>query len=554
MNLLQRIVARIRRELSGFGSLTPAERSFLPANRRYWSRLLSDNAPEGSGYVLVEPVFHPLMLLENTNMAATIAVERNLTPLFLVANPLARRLRRILQSYPRSKADYVVDFRGDLVRLVTTLVQAWRVYRTLHTPDEILTLAIDGLTYGDLVYDTVLQMGYATVDRVDRRTLRQLWAFFYYRSKIIDLMSRYRIVAAAFAGRQGTEAGTITRYLLQRRVEIVLRSGAVIFAATKYRTSADSRVFEFRPDKRYVDLMIRRKGDFLPPAEEYLRQRLAHEVDPTNDNMAFDQRKRLFRSRQEFASVHSLDPDKPIVFVMIHVFNDHPHYLDRLLFRDYYQWFQRTLDVAATVHSVNWVFKEHPAAIYYDTGDVNSDSLAEQVRSRSLTFLSATSDFNAASLPAVAHAIVTCIGTAGLEYVALGVPCLLAGDSPYSGFGITVEPSTANEYFEALRQIDRLARPTDEQRTTAKLVAYLYLHALFEPRDPFFKLYLLEEVMRGSNDVVFRDNAEILNERNYAVLDEQVRIVREFLRRSDFTQYVDFQRFPLLRAALDGST
>jgi hypothetical protein len=551
VTLLRRIARRVQRELVGVGPLTHAERLFRAANRAYWSRHLDHTARRPRGYVLIEPVFHPLMLLENANMAATIAVERDLGLLFLLPNPFARRLREMLSSYPRSSFEYVVDLRGDLIRLVQTLIEAWRVYRALQTPEDILDLRIDGIEYGDLVYDTVLQMGYATIDRVDLRTLRQLWAFFYYRSKILQILDKRQIVAAAITGRHSTEAGTLTRHLLERRVEIVLRSGPTIFAAAKYRTPADAKVFEFRPDQRYVDLVLRRRSDLIDAADAYLRGRLANQVDPSNDGLAFDQRKRVFRSKEAFAAAYGLDPSKPFVFVMIHVFNDHPHYLERLLFRDYYQWFLRTLDLAGTAKHVNWVFKEHPGAIYYYTRDTDSQRLEELVRSRSLTFLSSTADFNAASLPFLAHAVVTCIGTAGLEYSALGIPCVLAGTSPYSGFGFTIEPPSVDAYFDVLRHIDQLTPLTEEQRTVAKLVAYLYLHVLNEPRDPFFRHYRFEEIMRASSDAVWADAAKILSQSNYETLDAQVRTVRDFIRRPEFTQYVDFARFPVLREALD---
>lgn len=553
LTLLARVLARLRRELSGLRPLTPAERSFRAANHAYWSRHLDERS--GAPFVLVEPDVRPLMLLENANMAATIAAERDASILFLLPNPLARRTRSILRSYPRAVFEHVVDLRGDLLRLAVTLVKAWRTYRTLRSPDDILTLAVDGITYGDLVYDTVLHMGYATVDRVDRRTLRQLWTFFYYRSKILDLMSRYRIVAAAATSRDRTEAGTLIRYLLRERAEIVLRSVPSVFSAKKYRSLADARVYEFRPEPRYVDVMVRRSAELLPLAEAYLKQRLANRVDPINVGLAFDRRKRVFASRQEFASRYGLDPAKPIAFVMLHVFNDHPHYFGPLLYRDYYTWFGHTIDVAAAVDRVNWVVKEHPASVFYRIHGVSSDSLREQVRSRSLTFLAADEDFNAASLPNLASAVVTCTGTTGLEYSALGIPCVLGGGSSgYGGLGLTIEPSSVDDYVAALRNVDALPRLTHRQLTLAKLVAYFYLHVMWEPRDPFFRAYRREELMRGSDDAMFGDAARILGATGgTAALDEHVRIVREFMRSPELTQYIDFRRFPLLREAHDGS-
>ncbi len=550
-HLFRRFVAKIRRELAGLRSLNAAERAFALANRSFWMRHLVDTGTPPDGYVLVEPQFHPLMLLSNANMAAAVATERDLAPLFLLANPLARSMRAAMHSYPRSAFAYVFDFRGDFARLIRAFLQARAVYATIRSPDDILGLAIDGIRYGDLVYDTVLQQGYATVDRVDFRTLRELWRFFFYRLKILHLTSRYRIAAGAFTGKHSVVSGTLFRYLVSGNIEVVLRSGPRVFAATKYRSLADAKRYELRPEQRYVRQMVRAADVTVPAAEEFLRRRLAHEIDPTSSPLAFDNRKRTFVSRVEFCEHYGLDPARPLVFVMLHMFNDQPHLLEPILFRDYYLWFERTLEVATTVDSVTWVFKEHPASDLYTTKDFDFTSLQGRFGSRSLLFLDANADFNSRSLPHLAHAIVTCVGTAGLEYSAFGVPCLLGGNSPYSGFGFTIEPESAEQYVEALRRIDRWPRLTAEQATMAKLITFFELHVLLEPVDPFFRYYDWREIPNVSYGLAWRDAAAILSQSDQAALDEHVRVVREFLRRPDYAQYVDFERFPFLKGALD---
>lgn len=548
--ILKRLGRKVRRELSELRPPTSAERAFISANKAFWSRQFPERSSL-KGYVLVEPVFHPLMLLENANIAAMAAIERDLAPLFLLPNPLARPLRKTMSSYPRARIDYVFDFKSDVLRLIRSLWAAYRVYRTLETPDDILELASDGITYGDLVYDTVLQQGYATVDKIDGRALRELWRFFYYRSKTLDLLRRYKITTGAFSGRLSVVGGTIYRYLAQRHIEIVHRSGPRIFAVAKYSDLADAKGSEFRPEQKYVDQMIRARDVVLPAADEYMRRRLSYEIDPTATAHAFDTTRRTFTSREEFCSTYGLDPSRPLVFVLLHAFNDHPHMLGPILFRDYFKWFETTLDVASTVDTVNWVFKEHPAAEFYETRDFDSAALQRRLQGRSVRYLDSKADFNAKSLPQIAHAIVTCTGTAGLEYSALGVPCLLAGSAPYSGFGFTVEPRSIDEYVDALRRIDRLQPPTAEQTTMAKLIAYFYLHITLSPVDPFFRYYDYEEIVRETFERAWKDAADILA-RGDPALNEHVDRVRRFLRQPDFTQYVDLEMFPFLKGALDG--
>ena len=46
----------------------------------------------------------------------------------------------------------------------------------------------------------------------------------------------------------------------------------------------------------------------------------------------------------------------------------------------------------------------------------------------------------------LADAIITCISTAGLEYSAQGIPCVLGGEGGYSGLGFTIKPNDVGEY------------------------------------------------------------------------------------------------------------
>ena len=75
----------------------------------------------------------------------------------------------------------------------------------------------------------------------------------------------------------------------------------------------------------------------------------------------------------------------------------------------------------------------------------------------------------------VADAIVTCLGTAGVEMPALrGIPSIVASDTFYDGLGFTVKPKTKKEYFDLLATINPKAL-SPEQQLRAKC-CYLYLY------------------------------------------------------------------------------
>ena len=59
--------------------------------------------------------------------------------------------------------------------------------------------------------------------------------------------------------------------------------------------------------------------------------------------------------------------------------------------------------------SVNWVFKEHPAADLYTVKDVDLHAMFARVSKSNIVFLDAGADFNALSIRFLADVIVTCL-------------------------------------------------------------------------------------------------------------------------------------------------
>jgi hypothetical protein len=275
--------------------------------------------------------------------------------------------------------------------------------------------------------------------------------------------------------------------------------------------------------------------------------------------MAFGTSKRTFTDRESFCAACGLDGWKPIVFVMLHMFNDYPHsHFGRpMIYQDYFDWFRKTLDIAKEVHSVNWVFKEHPAAAYYVTRDVDLREIFKGNQSRHVHLLTADADFNARSLRYLAHAVVTCVGTAGLEYATQGIPCILGGESGYSGFGFTMEPKDEGEYTAILRRIDELPRLSSAQIRAAKLTAYFYFCVMESARFYFCPEFTDKEITEGGRDFERRlwqeAAAQFRNMMHVERMRLQVKELGDFIQDPSWFQYVDLRQFPFLGAGRDGS-
>jgi hypothetical protein len=551
--LLQKVFGRLSHYLRSLAR-RPGEAALVGANRTFWARRFPERNAHPGRFVLVEFQSNAVIDLCNATFAAIAAQARDETPLFLARYFHDRARIRVLRSYhPGSK---IVFINGPAFwpGRVSALFRGWSAWRRLRTPTDILDFQFDGIGFGDLIYDNVLIKGYATIRRVDYRCLMVLYGFFAEKHILERVMARHALGSAILSHTIGLMGGVYSRYLVRRGVEVINRVGSDQILLKKYRTRADIGFYPAKPEPRYFEYMMNLPEDVVMPlAERYIDRRHSQAIKHIAVERAFKRDHRIFASRQEFCAEYRLDPAKPVVFVMLHAFNDHPHshFNRRMLYRDYYDWFEKTLAIARAQPEVNWVFKEHPVADYYVTKDADLDHLFSEVGEPHVLWLNRRADFNAFSIRNIAHAILTCLGTAGMEYACFGIPCVLAGEAPFSGFGFTDEPASVAEYERRLQAIAAMPRLTPDQVKRAKLVMFFELEMSNAMRYPFCRYYNFDEVLATSADSVRRDAAQALSVNPAAEFDHIIRVLTDFLRSPNWTQSVDLDAYPFMAAAVE---
>jgi len=537
--------------------LSVDQQEFLQANATFWRALSNGNeGGDRAGYVLVPVENHPIICMSDASFASIVARAKHLRMLFLVNAQPTSVAARLLESYPDATLVYRRGWRYLFVKLLA-LLPALRAYRKIKTPADLLHFRVDGVRFGDAIYDAVLAGGYATVNAIDRRVLWTLWEFYFLRLVIEDVIGRYPIRTAVLAHLVGLPGSTISRHLLRHGIEVLSRVGSHQILIKRYRSLVDVGIYPAKPERGYFELMMANEdGSILRPAEEYIERRFDHDVDDVAAGLAFNAAKRTFSDRQSFCAQYGLDVRKPVVFVMLHAFNDYPHshFARPMIFQDYYHWFMRTLQIAKITDDVNWIFKDHPAAWFYPTKDLHVEALFAQNRYNHIRFLRSDADFNARSLRHLAHAVLTCIGTAGLEYATVGIPCVLGGESAYSGFGFTIEPEDEHEYEACLKNIRALKPLSGAQVKAAKIVAYFYFCILQGAVYHFCPYFSDDEVSKwnkASDNRLWRLLvAQLRNEQHVDLMRRQAGRLSDFILDPSWTQYVDLEKFPFLRPSV----
>lgn len=436
---------------------------FIEANKQLWS--MFPNSEGSNGLLVVEGKRHPIISHANAVFARIIKQARGLSIGWMdTGDPQAQQ--RLVSYDPDSRT--VWPSKLNLFEKLAVVFRFACLALRLMITKNIRGLSFAGIPFGDILYDSYLaRYRVATVRGVDRKLL----------STLTMLLKRYYIfrktltacdASAVLVGHQvGLSSGVLMRVALKLGLVVYLRTAGNFKVALNVYNSI-SEIYQYPYTPRSVDMQMLSSIDQEKLDDEFEKLMTGRSKGLGDEDVtrAYNKQKKIYHSKEQFASEFEVSYTKPFVFVMLHGFNDHPHsHFGEMLFRDYYEWFVQTLNFSRTRSEVNWIFKEHPTAALYPTVDISvPDHFANCPEH--IVFLGADSSFNSKSLTYIADAVVTVCGTAGVEFAAAKViPTVLAGRTLYSGFGFTIEPKTKAEYFDILGNIAGINRLTQQQQS-----------------------------------------------------------------------------------------
>ena len=486
-NLLK---SKIRRILQSIKSLCITahflitHRKFAAKNKNYWKKYLVGKKCDPMAVVVAEISNNVYVALSTAVMANIIAKVKNAKVLYLSSEPAHHfKLKWLRNTFSKSRFEAAREIASDHTEEIESETQ--RIFQTLKVPEDLLQVKYKGMLIGDLVYDSAMRNGYwqATVWKIDERVYNTLVKVVGMLFALESISRRYDVKAALSSHTVGF-SGLLIRYFANWKIESYC--GVAGGPIRKYLSfNGKSMTYRDTISKIWLDSVMGDDGAkmlLLAKANKYIEERLSGTfLEDMDSKRAFARTKKEYKSCEEFCRTYGLSSDKPCVFVMLHAFNDFPHHFERYIFTDYYRWFIETLKIVRSVDSVNWIFKEHPSADLYPN-DANLDGIFEFCNEPHILFLDKDSSFNSSSLRYIAHAVVTCLGTAGLEFSCFGVPAIIAGDNWYSGQGICYEPKTYQEYKEILENIKDGLKPVDkETQILARILFYLQWALVYGP-------------------------------------------------------------------------
>ena len=474
--------------------------AFLDENAAFWSMQAEPRQPAGDGVILTD-----LMVRQVPYYFGNITVAKylqligggRLIGLLPVAAPACYRLMRIAESYG-FEGFHAEPSGSQSIRRHPELAELLRAFAVASPADlrqRLLDVSIQGIRVGHLIYDSYMRWSArGTVSSLDQELsvhIALAYEYFDFYSRLFELHDVASIVIGHTAY---VRFGILLRLALSRGIPVYVRTFNRPVAITRYGNLRDGDTDPVRYAGEIFDRHYSQINDeALSAARDYMRRRTSQTNAPSHlENIASAHgTDRILLNREELHAHLGLSPSRPTAAIMAHVLTDSPHRMNWSLYADYYQWLLGTLETIKDLPEVNWIVRLHPDRSYYgETGDNDLCRVAlDRYCAQYSHIFDLDDSYATGSLFGNVDVAVTVDGTAGFEFPAMGIPCIIAGEARYSGNGFTIEPQSIAAYQAALMAVPALEPLPQDQIDRALIFANIFYFAsredcLFLPHVP----------------------------------------------------------------------
>lgn len=267
------------------------------------------------------------------------------------------------------------------------------------------------------------------------------------------ILSKYNIVAGFFTHTSGVASGVPLRLLLASNIKVYSSYGSIKhFQQIKYENGTNHVTVPGSISKKEF-LRWRKNKKIIKKALEFTESIKSRNNKKTNE------------------------ANKKCWLIALHVFSDTPNTYYQHIFKDYFEWYQKTLEIITTIKNVHWVVRPHPHSAYYkgnlgiqkimsDIKNKKHISLwnnVEQANEKKLSFNEKFSDFDG---------VVTCAGTIAIQFMAMGKPSITCADGYFKDLEILKPKKTLQSYQEALASCSSNAFKNDVKNSLLARIAY----------------------------------------------------------------------------------
>jgi len=463
------------------GNIKQVFSDYLHDNKAFWDRFSSAQSELSSDYIAVDAmVDFPSYILGNLIIAKYLQSFTGCRILAIIRNPeQLARWKDLFISFSVDEAFFAMDEKPFPYNF--NIADIIKEKEGPGLRERLLRSEINGMPVGDLIYDAYLRdTGEPTVFQMNS-TLEA-----YIRTSI-SFYDRYNLLFKNKKIKHCILGHTV--YLLYGVLaRVAVQHGAIVYGRKTASTPLTIMRYENIGDfpmgeldigvTQFEKIYTTRKEQAIDFADNFLSKRFAGEAaGPWGAFIAYS-KDRCSYNRIEFKNKCQINNDKPIVFLMSHAFSDSPHCYSVMLYHDYFDWLQSTLDIASTIKDVNWIVKPHPEDKLYLSTINHAAKLGIEYSAKYENIFLCPDDLNSASIYGIADSLVTVRGTCALEFSALGTPCIVTGMGYFSKLGFLHESIHREQYIQTLANIPKMGNLDQLKMDQAKTAIFFYQYVL----------------------------------------------------------------------------
>lgn len=482
MNILKNIAGFIKPY-----KLKPIEKEFIRLNEKEWSEEYKLNS-----HCLVEGhITCPASIIDKARIAKAIQEQTGAEPVVFLRGfyPAANDVSKVYESFNINKFYmWWSEFLNPLV-FIPALFHTFKTLLLVSNGEKLVGLKHQGVLIGDLLYDTLIRYkpNSYTITKITFGHYRLIFRAFltFYNNK--KMLNKYQPKYMVTSHNVYAEFGMLPRQLKEMNSGVVFLKDIYAYKCYDNKISINEHFLKPSMEEFEANLL---SEEYVNCAQKYFSDRMSGTVDQIDVKNAF-----LNKKKYTITDLKEIYPniklDKKNVVVMSHAFSDAPHVGEGLLFKDYYDFLEKTLIQLNKNSNINCFIKAHPSSYMWN----EKGAVEELIEKNSLKNIYITPhDLNTNSILDFADCIVTAKGTAGLEFSCAGIPAITAGKGYYYGFGITHEPNSIQEYYDLLAAIENIKKL--DEKTVQRALVLLYMVSLSRRHS---KILPKSHIMPGEN-------------------------------------------------------
>jgi len=346
------------------------------------------------------------------------------------------------------------------------------IFNTIETKADLLSVRIDGIAVGDLIYDSHLRMyKLAAVDINDPRLKKTIYDAHIISASCKKYLNKNNVKMLVMLHAVYIQHGILVRHALSKNIPTYIygyREGRLLQKLSKehfYQSMNHHKyraIFSNLPNKRIALEKARKSLDdrflgVIDPGISYMRKSSYGDYDKSNKIFNESKRQR--------------------VVIFLHCFFDSPHIYKDMLFNDFYEWLDFTLEVASNSNYDCYV-KPHP------NGLVGNEEIENHFinKFKKVKFL----DKSISNRKLISEGFdlgVTLYGTIAHELAYHAIPVLASGDNPHANYSFCYQSKTLEDYKKKLSEPSLVPNNI----VKAEVEQFFYMHYIYHA-DVFLKV------------------------------------------------------------------